>query len=206
MATDVDGRLWTWGFALYTQLGVPPANAAISPLLVTQMPASIAAAGGFSHTIVLRADGTVWAMGQGNPGVPGGAALGTQVAGLSTGDQSVLTADQDTDGLPTWRELTHGTDPLNADSNGNGLTDLVEIDRTNAGANADEDGDGLSSAAELLQGTDPFLADTDGDGYNDKVDAFPLDPTRHDPLTPTGGDTTPPVITLTEPTNAIPLN
>jgi hypothetical protein len=158
------------------------------------------------HTIVLRADGTVWAMGEGSPTVPGSAMLGAQVAGLSTGDQSVLTADQDSDGLLTWRELTHGTDPLNADSNGNGLSDLVEIDRAYAGANADEDGDGLSSAAELLQGTDPFLADTDGDGYNDKVDAFPLDPTRHDPLTPTGGDTTPPVITLTEPTNAIPLN
>ena len=31
------------------------------------------------------------------------------------------------------------------------------------------------------------------------------DPTRHDPLTPTPGDTTPPVITLIEPTNAVPL-
>ena len=206
MATDVDGRLWAWGYALYSQLGVPPQTPALSPLLVTQMPASLAAAGGYMHTIVLRADGTVWAMGQGSPTVPGSAMLGAQVASLSTGDQSVLTADQDSDGLLTWRELARGTDPLNADSNGNGLTDLVEIDRAYAGANADEDGDGLSSAAELLQGTDPFLADTDGDGYNDKVDAFPLDPTRHDPLTPTGGDTTPPVITLTEPTNAIPLN
>jgi len=206
MATDVDGRLWAWGYALHSQLGVPPQTPALSPLLVTQMPASIAAAGGYMHTIVLRADGTVWAMGEGSPTVPGSAMLGAQVAGLSTGDQSVLTADQDSDGLLTWRELARGTDPLNADTNGNGLTDLVEIDLAYSGANADEDGDGLSSAAELLQGTDPFLADTDGDGYNDKVDAFPLDPTRHDPLTPTGGDTTPPVITLTEPTNAIPLN
>jgi alpha-tubulin suppressor-like RCC1 family protein len=194
LATDVDGRLWTWGQYMLA-----------SPNLLPQMPTALAADTGFAHSLVLRADGSVWAIGSGTAAVPGGAGDGTEVAGLSTGDQTVLTSDQDNDGVPTWRELARGTDPLDADSNGNGLTDLVEIDLADFGANPDTDGDGVSNAAEAAAGTDPFLADTDGDGFNDSVDAFPLDPTRHDPLTPTQGDTTPPVITLIEPTNAVPL-
>ncbi|HLG60162.1 MAG TPA: chitobiase/beta-hexosaminidase C-terminal domain-containing protein [Vicinamibacterales bacterium] len=194
IATDVDGRLWTWGQFMLA-----------SPNLLPQMPTALAADTGFSHSTILRADGSVWAMGSGTAAVPGGAGDGTQVAGLSTGDQTVLTSDQDNDGVPTWRELARGTDPLNADSNGNGLTDLVEIDLADVGANPDPDGDGVASAAEAAVGTDPFLTDTDGDGFNDGVDAFPLDSTRHDPLTPTPGDTTPPVITLIEPTNAVPI-
>jgi alpha-tubulin suppressor-like RCC1 family protein len=205
LATDVDGRLWTWGQDGNYTIGAPSQGVLSSPYLVTQMPAALSAGTGLSHSLVLRADGTVWAMGVGTAAVPGDATPGTAVAGLSTGDQTALTSDQDNDGVPTWRELMRGTDPLNADSNGNGLTDLVELDLADSGANADQDGDGISNAAELLAGTDPFLADTDGDGYNDSVDAFPLDPTRHDPLTPTQGDTTPPVITLIEPTNAVPL-
>jgi len=55
----------------------------------------------------------------------------------------------------------------------------------------------------LLAGSDPFIADTDGDGHADGADAFPIDPTRWQAPAPTPGDTTPPVITLAEPTNAV---
>jgi alpha-tubulin suppressor-like RCC1 family protein len=205
-AMDVDGRLWGWGNNGSQQLGSEEVGVFPSPRWTTQFPGALAAATGTFHAIVLAADGSVWAMGNGSAAVPGGYTTGSLVSGLAIADQSVLLADPDADGLPTWRELAHGTDPLSADSNGNGIPDNIEIDLANSGANADDDGDGVSSAAELLAGTDPFLADTDGDGYNDKVDAFPLDPTRHAPLPPVPGDTTPPVITLTEPTNAIPLN
>jgi alpha-tubulin suppressor-like RCC1 family protein len=206
LATDIDGRLWVWGTNGYHLGAAPTATGMATPQHVAHMPTALAAAGGWMHTLVLRADGSVWAMGSGTAAtVVSPPTTGLHVAGFSVGDQSALVADQDGDGLPTWRELMRGTDPLDADTNDNGLTDDIEANGSDAGANADQDGDGLSSAAELLNGTDPFLADTDSDGYNDKVDAFPLDPTRHDPLTPTQGDTTPPVITLIEPTNAVPI-
>lgn len=89
------------------------------------------------------------------------------------------------------------------DLNGDGLAD--EVDRQlgiNPGT-MDVDGDGVANPAELLQGTDPFRADTDGDGVSDGTDAFPLDPTRWNPGAGTPGDTTPPVITLTKPANAV---
>jgi hypothetical protein len=76
--------------------------------------------------------------------VAGPATTGVQVVGLRTDDQSALTADQDSDGLPAWRELMRGTDPLDADTNDNGLTDGVEVSVADVGTNADEDGDGLS--------------------------------------------------------------
>ena len=58
---------------------------------------------------------------------------------------------------------------------------------------------------EIARGTDPFLADSDGDGVNDGADYYPLDPARWLAPTPTPGDTTPPVITLTYPTGARPV-
>src|SRR5574341_1233540 len=64
------------------------------------------------------------------------------------------------------------------------------------------DGDGLATFQELAPGTDPANPDTNGDGVPDGVDCFPLDATRSTCPPPVPGDTTPPVITLTEPTNA----
>jgi hypothetical protein len=64
------------------------------------------------------------------------------------------------------------------------------------------DGDGVSNADEALHGSDPFMTDTDGDGVADGADCFPIDPTRSTCPAADPNDHTPPVITLTEPTNA----
>jgi hypothetical protein len=58
------------------------------------------------------------------------------------------------------------------------------------------------SLVETAQGADRFNADSDGEGSADAADAFPLDPTRSQPLQPDPNDNTPPVITLTEPVGA----
>ncbi len=113
------------------------------------------------------------------------------------------TADFDGDGLTNLQEITPyfppnpsgtplgiQTNPLNPDTDGDGLSDKAERDNgsdpTNPGSNPpptptpplpptpdDLDGDGLSNADELLLGTNPNTPDTDNDGLLDGEDADP---------------------------------
>jgi hypothetical protein len=116
---------------------------------------------------------------------------------------SPLNDDPDQDGLPTRYELELGTDPWTADSNGDGIPDGTAVSAGISPTKLDPDADGVSNALEITRGTDPFRADTDSDGANDLADCFPLDSTRAQQCpAPNPSDTTPPTITLTEPTNA----
>jgi hypothetical protein len=121
-------------------------------------------------------------------------------------------ADFDNDGLGNLAEVDLWIDPLNADTDGDGVMDGVEVaNNGNPLSNVDgdpfhsgdSDGDGLIDAVEARMGTSPTLWDSDGDGVGDANDAFPLDPERHafpasDPLDQTG-----PLVTLDSPTNAV---
>ena len=67
------------------------------------------------------------------------------------------------------------TDPLNADTDGDGLKDGEEIipqfkfvDSSSIGLS------GFSCGIYFNMNSDPNMSDTDGDGYNDKVDPRPL--------------------------------
>ena len=81
-----------------------------------------------------------------------------------------LNPDTDGDGLSDGMEAnTHKTNPLLADTDGDDLTDPEEIQthRTDPRL-ADTDADGLIDSAEIRRvGTDPLRADTDGDGFHD---------------------------------------
>src|SRR6185436_13528439 len=54
-------------------------------------------------------------------------------------------------------EVRNGLNPLQRDSNGNGIPDNLE----------DSDNDGLTNLAEQTNGTNPGSSDTDGDGWDD---------------------------------------
>jgi hypothetical protein len=94
----------------------------------------------------------------------------------------VLAPDVDTDGDGALNaaEVTAGTDPRLADTDGDGVGDPQET-----GTNprlADSDGDGLDDGEEATLGTDPLRADTDGDRLpdGDEVQLWQTDPRRAD--------------------------
>lgn len=92
-------------------------------------------------------------------------------------------ADDDRDGLKESYELRIGTDPLNPDSDGDGLKDGDEAlkYKTNP-LKVDTDEDGLTDYDEVMKySTDPTKADTDGEGLKDgeeilKYKTSPLNP------------------------------
>jgi hypothetical protein len=206
----VDGfaSAWSWGANnAALGLGATPPSYAVVPQRA-DIPGGLAVAAADAHTLVALADGTVRAFGTGATGrlgdgsSSGQSLTGVTVSGLSLADNSFLTTDTDSDGLAAWREYLLGTDPLNPDSNGNGILDGLDESSGAHGADPDSDDDGVPNWIEQQNGTDPFNADTDGDSVSDANDAFPLDPTRSMPPSSNPSDTTPPVVTLKEPVSA----
>ncbi|GIM93944.1 transglycosylase SLT domain-containing protein [Paractinoplanes toevensis] len=77
-------------------------------------------------------------------------------------------ADTDRDGLSDLLERRYGLDPMRADTDGDNLTDAQEmVTYGTDGRKADTDGDGLNDAFELAQGLDPRSPDSDADGHMD---------------------------------------
>jgi len=100
-------------------------------------------------------------------------------------------AHTDSDGLSDGLEVLElGTDPTKTDTDGDGLDDAAEIRQYDTDpTDADTDSDGVTDRAELAEyGTDPTSADTDGDGYADAVEIreYGTDPT--DPESVPQGD------------------
>ncbi len=93
-------------------------------------------------------------------------------------------ADKDNDGLGKCDEEKFGTDPNNADTDGDGLSDGDEVLKYKTDPlKADTDGDGLTDGEEVLKyKTDPLKADTDGDGLTDgdEVLKYKTDPLKVD--------------------------
>lgn len=92
--------------------------------------------------------------------------------------------DFDYDGLTNWDEVnTHQTNPLEWDTDGDGLSDDWELanyldpnddgstDPAN-GANGDPDNDGLTNEYEYWYWADPNLPDTDWDGLSDYAEVI----------------------------------
>ncbi|MBN2871777.1 MAG: hypothetical protein JXJ30_02555, partial [Halothiobacillaceae bacterium] len=89
--------------------------------------------------------------------------------------------DLDGDGLPDAWEAAHGLDPESgigggyADFDGDSWCDIEEYVLGTDPADADADGDGLSGGEEsTITLTDPNQADTDGDGIEDLVAAIDI--------------------------------
>jgi len=96
----------------------------------------------------------------------------SSVTNENTNEEPVLTdeeLDDDDDGLTNAEEKRIGTDPLETDTDNDGLFDREEVKNFKTDpTTADTDNDGLSDYNEVkVWFTDPLLRDTDGDTYAD---------------------------------------
>ncbi len=103
-------------------------------------------------------------------------------------------ADTDDDGLSDGDEVNlYGTDPLDPDTDDDGLSDGDEIALGTDPFDTDTDDDGLTDGDEVnVYGTDPLDPDSDDDGLNDGLEVSlgldPLDPDSDDDGIPDGSD------------------
>lgn len=92
--------------------------------------------------------------------------------------------DFDGDGLTNVREIQSDTDYSKSDTDGDGLDDNLEVNTYQTDpSKKDSDGDGLTDGVEVLRAhTDPTLADTDDDGLTDdlEVNSYRTNPNSKD--------------------------
>ena len=164
--------------------------------------ASVAA--GSYHSAAVTVDGRVWTWGSNMSGQLGDGTTTAHVPptplAITAGPNGWASGDADGDGLATWMEYQIGSDPLNPDSNGDGLLDGVAVSAGLSATNPDMDADGLSNALERQRGTDTAGRTPTRTGWETRTAS--LDAARFQCPPPNPSDQTPPVITLTEPTNA----
>ncbi len=79
-----------------------------------------------------------------------------------------LDFDTDDDGLSDGEEIALGTDALDADTDGDGLSDAEEVALGTDPLDFDTDDDGLRDGEEVVAGTDPFDPDSDRDLLTDE--------------------------------------
>ena len=102
---------------------------------------------------------------------------------VDRGETDPRLADTDGDGIDDNDEAEHGTDPLNPDSDEDGILDGTELNTTGTDpTNPDSDSDGLPDGDEDLNQdgvvddgeTSPSNPDTDGDGTIDSAETLAL--------------------------------
>jgi len=199
---------WGWGYNYQSSIGDGTVNSGYTYPVQNLMSNADTVVGGSGYQVLaLTRDSSVWSWGNNTYGMLGqgnttDSPTPTVISGFALADNDWVLDDSDGDGLDSWLELEYGSDPTNADTNGDGIRDNAAYGTGLSATNPDVDGDGISNILERQRGTDPLRTDTDNDGTNDAADCFALDPSRQTCPSSNPSDSTPPSITLTRPTNA----
>ena len=91
-----------------------------------------------------------------------------EFAGMEWDAKLPVQKDSDGDGLLDVVEAIRGTNPRASDTDGDGVPDQTEVIKGTNPRLSDTDGDAMSDRDELIIGSDPTLVDSDGDGLSDK--------------------------------------
>ena len=112
-----------------------------------------------------------------------------QTTAEAAAEERDLQADSDGDGLTNEEEDYLGTGRNNPDSDGDGISDFDEVNLCTSPLVSDSDGDGLNDGDEARRGLLPCIPDTDGDGIPDGIDpdalVTPIIPTTTPLIFPT---------------------
>ena len=104
-----------------------------------------------------------------------GAALVVVVGTGSADARRGCKHDADCDGLTNQEERALGTSRSSADTDGDGLSDAVEVKKLGTSpVDADSDHDGVDDGDEVSDGTKPTDPDSDHDGMDDGDDDDPM--------------------------------
>ena len=194
MAILSDGRLVAWGKDDYGQSTIP---AAVSNAVAV-------AAGGY-HNLAMLADGSIETWGNSSYDLdlipsrvqyPIAISAGRFFSLALLNPTDPLDPDTDGDGLNDGDEVnTFSTDPLNEDSDDDGLSDGQEVsaglDPLVSNVGLDTDSDGLLDIDEVnTYSTDPLNPDSDNDGLEDgeELVTYGTDPLDEDTDDDTFGD------------------
>lgn len=94
-----------------------------------------------------------------------------QKGNTSNAEAKASASDKDKDGLSDKEERKLKTNPRDADTDHDGLSDGMEVNKLNTDPKvADSDDDGVKDGDETADGTDPEDSDSDDDGVDDGDD------------------------------------
>jgi hypothetical protein len=172
VALRADGGVVCWGYNASGQTNAP-----------VDLTNAVTVAAGMSHTVALRRGGTVACWGSNSHGQTDVPTNMASVVKIGAGKDHTL-AYADDGRVVCWGDNSHGQcETLSPTgtvvSLGGGDAYSLAVVRSTDPLDPDTDGDGLTDGDEVLvYGTDPLVPDTDGDGLTDgdEVNVYGTDP------------------------------
>ena len=176
LAVAPSGEVWSWGYNGNGQLGINSTTSVNSPVQTTAVASwssILQVSAGYSHSVAMKSDGSLWTWGYNNYGQLGFGDLTQRPIATQLTTLKLANDDSDADGLPdSWERYYFGN--LLQSGTGiyvaNGITNLVAYSKGVNPTVLDNDNDGISDAVEITAGLEPLdWSDATGDLDGDRI-------------------------------------